>query len=109
MRDKELGFPMKELHAKSPWNYALVADGADGEPQFLEKGEGEGMRLAVKAVRTGYAGWGAMRMDAPARAEDPPPSPVPASAVEGPVETIELVPIAFTQLRMTFLPWTAVR
>ena len=107
LRDKELGFPMKELHAKSPWNYALVADGADGEPQFLEKGEGEGMRLAVKAVRTGYAGWGSMRMDAPARAEDPPPSPVPASAVEGPVETIELVPIAFTQLRMTFLPWTA--
>ena len=67
------------------------------------------MRLAVKAVRTGYAGWGSMRMDAPARAEEPPPSPVPATAAQGQVETIELVPIAFTQLRITLFPWTAVR
>lgn len=106
VRDMELGFPMKELHAKSPWNYALVADGTDGEPQFQEKGEGLDRRLAVKAVRTGYAGWGTMRIDAPARAEDPPPSPVPAAAIQGKAETIELVPIALTQLRITLFPWT---
>jgi hypothetical protein len=105
LRDVELGFPMRELRAKSPWNYALVADGADGEPQFQAKGEGLGLRLAVKAVRTGYAGWGTMRADAPARAEDPPPSPVPAAAVQGKAETIELAPIALTQLRITLFPW----
>ena len=108
LRDRELGFPMKELSAKGPWNYALVADGADGEPQFVEKGHGLGRSLAVKAVRTGYAGWGTMRPDAPARAEDPPPSPVPAAAADGGVETISLVPIAFTQLRITLFPWTVV-
>jgi len=106
LRDRELGFPMKELHAKSPWNYVLVADGAGGEPQFHEKGEGMERRLAVKAMHTGHSGWGAMRVDAPARAEDPPPSPVPATLVHGDVETIELMPIAFTQLRITLFPWT---
>ena len=106
LRDGELGFPMKELYAKSPWNYALVVDGANGEPQFLMKGSGLGRRLEVKAVRTGYAGWGTMRSDAPARAEDPPPSPVPVEAAQGKVETIELVPIALTQLRITLFPWT---
>ena len=106
VHDMELGFPMKELYAKSPWNYALVADGVDGEPQFQEKGEGLDRRLAVKAVRTGYAGWGTMRVDAPARAEDPPPSPVPAAAIQGRAETIELMPIALTQLRITLFPWT---
>ena len=105
LRDMELGFPMKELRPKSPWNYALVADGADGEPQFQAKGEGLGLRLAVKAVRTGYAGWGTMMADASARAEDPPPSPIPADKVNGTVETIELVPIALTQLRITLFPW----
>lgn len=55
---------------------------------------------------TGYAGWGTMRIDAPARAEDAPPSPVPTAAVNGRPETIELVPIAFTQLRITLFPWT---
>lgn len=39
-------------------------------------------------------------------AEDPPPSPVPVSAVQGRVEDIELVPLAFTQLRITLFPWT---
>ena len=43
---------------------------------------------------------------APARAEDPPPSPVPAALVQGDVETIELMPIAFTQLRISLFPWT---
>ena len=106
LRDGELGFPMKELHPKSPWNYVLVADDMSGEPQFKVKGEGLGRRLAAKALRTGYAGWGTMRADASARAEDPPPSPVPPAAVQGKVETIELMPIALTQLRITLFPWT---
>ena len=105
LRDVELGFPMKELRAKSPWNYALVAEGADGEPLFQVKGEGLQRRLAVRAARTGYAGWGSMRAEAPARAEDPPPSPVPQAAL-GKVEQIELSPLALTQLRITLFPWT---
>ena len=106
LRDKELGFPMKELIPKSPWNYALVADGVDGKPKFEIKGEGLERRLVAKAVRTGYAGWGTRRAEAPARAEDPPPSPVPASAVRGGAEAIELMPIALTQLRIALFPWT---
>ena len=104
-RDRELGFPMKELSPASPWNYALVAGPADSAPAFELRGDGLARRLAVKAVRTNYAGWGQMRADAKARAEDPPPSPVPAAAAKGAVETIELVPIAFTQLRITLFPW----
>ena len=96
---------MKELRATSPWNYALVAEGAAGEPLFQVKGEGLHRRLAVRAVRTGYAGWGSMRAEAPARAEDPPPSPVPPTAL-GKVEQIELSPLALTQLRITLFPWT---
>ena len=105
LRDKELGFPVKELRPASIWNYALVAD-EDGKPHFDVKGDGIERRLAVKAVRTEYAGWGMMNASANARAEDPPPSPVPVSAVQGRVEDIELVPLAFTQLRITLFPWT---
>lgn len=105
LRDGELGFPMKELRPMSPWNYALVADGANGEPRFHVKGAGLGLRLAVKAVRTDYAGWGTMRADATARVKDPPPSPVPSAAAQGKVETLELAPIALTQLRITLFPW----
>jgi DUF1680 family protein len=104
LRDKELGFPVKELRAASPWNYALVLE-TNGKHAFEVKGEGLERRLSVRAVRTGYAGWGQMSPCAPARAEDPPPSPLPATAVCGRVETIDLVPIALTQLRITLFPW----
>lgn len=42
----------------------------------------------------------------PCAMERLPPSPVPAVAVNGKAETVELVPIALTQLRITFFPWT---
>ncbi len=109
LKDKELGFPMTELNAASTWNYALVVNGESGEPAFEVKGEGQDRRLRVKAVRTGYGCWGCMRVDAPGRAVDPPSSPVLASALEGGVETIDLVPIAFTQLRITLFPWTVLK
>ena len=83
---------------------ALVADGADGEPRFEAIGEGLERRLSVKAIRTDYAGWGTMSAAAPARAVDPPPSPVPPAAL-GKVEQIELSPLALTQLRITLFPW----
>ena len=105
LRDGELGFPMKELRPRTPWNYALVAEESSGEMQLQVAGEGLDRHISVKAVRTGYAGWGTMRTDAPGRAKDPPKSPLPASEAQGGVERIKLVPIAFTQLRITFFPW----
>ncbi|MBR5457861.1 MAG: hypothetical protein IKV56_03755 [Kiritimatiellae bacterium] len=105
LRDGELGFPMKELRPKTPWNYALVADGVNGEMSFQMCGEGLDRHILAKAVRTDYAGWGTMRTDAPARAKDPPKSPIPVGEAAGMVEKIKLVPIAFTQLRITFFPW----
>ncbi len=104
LRDRELGFPMKELTAASAWNYALVAQDS-GEPAFSVKGEGLSRRLQVRAVRTVHGGWGSMRKDAPGRAVDPPTSPIPQTAAVGEEETIELVPIALTQLRITLFPW----
>ena len=104
LRDRELGFPMIEMRPSGPWNYALVADGT-GVPDFELRGEGVLRRLAVKAVRTSYAGWGTMNPGAGGRALDPAPSPVPGWAADGDVETIELVPIAFTQLRIALFPW----
>jgi hypothetical protein len=106
LRDKELGFPMKELRPATRWNYVLVADGPDGGIVFGEHGRGLERYLTVKAVRTHYAGWGTMSATAPARAEDPPPCPVPRSAVYGTPAEVRLVPIAFTQLRITLFPWT---
>ena len=105
VRDVELGMPMRLMEPTTPWNYALVAD-AVGKPSFTCVGEGMDRRLAVKAVRTSSGGWGLMRRDAPGRAVDPPRSPVPAVEVNDKAETIELVPIALTQLRITFFPWT---
>lgn len=95
---------MIEMRPSGPWNYALVADGT-GVPDFELRGEGVLRRLAVKAVRTSYAGWGTMNPGAGGRALDPAPSPVPGWAADGDVETIELVPIAFTQLRIALFPW----
>ena len=113
LRDRELGFPIRELRPASPWNYALVSDGTgDAEcrgVRFEARGSGQDLRLAVKAVRTDHGGWGSMRMDAPARAEDPPPSPIPATAAQGEVTTLELVPIAFTQLRISLFPMSLSR
>ena len=106
LRDMELGFPIRELRPASPWNYALLSDGGDGGLRFEARGEGLGRRLAVRAVRTDCSGWGTMRDDAPARAKDPPPSPVSLPVAQGEVETIELVPLALTQLRITLFPWT---
>ena len=49
------------------------------------------------------------RDDAPARAKDPPPSPVSLPDAQDEVETIELVPLALTQLRITLFPWARIR
>ena len=94
-------FPRWEIRPKSPWNYALLLK--DGRLSGAEV-SGDGLEIRAKAVRTEAEGWGYMRPEAPARAIDPPASPVDRGRCSAP-ETVSLVPLAKTQLRITLLPW----
>jgi uncharacterized protein len=71
-------------------------------PLQLFKAAEAPIRLKLKAVRTNKNGWGTYRQDFPARAVEPPTSPVEAS---GKVEDITLVPYGSTQIRITLFPW----
>ena len=55
-----------------------------------------------KAARTTEGGWGAYRDDFPARAVEPPTSPVTVSEE---AEDIVLVPYGSTEIRITHFPW----
>jgi len=91
------GFPVVELRAAGPWNWAL----ADAGPVAVRDGA-----MAFRAALTSWGGWGTYRAGGvhyDARPIDPV-SPVPASAPRGPFETLELVPLADTQLRITCFP-----
>lgn len=96
-------FPRWEIRPKSAWNYALVLSGGRLSNAEVTNGGGE---IRVKAVRTGMAGWGCLRADAPGRAVDPPESPVRRSACSS-EEVVTLVPLCETQLRVTLFPWVA--
>lgn len=98
-------FPRWEIRSKTPWNYALELDAAGRLAGAEVKGEGRATRIFVRAKRTDAEGWGHMRADAQGRAEDPPASPV-APRLCGASETIELMPLADTQVRITLFPWT---
>lgn len=96
-------FPQWELTPETPWNYALsLTSGRLTDCEVV--GMGEDAELRVRAYRTAAEGWGSMRADAPARAEDPPQSPVAAELTTGP-ESVSLVPLAKTELRITLFPW----
>ena len=97
-------FPRWEILPKTPWNYALVLDGARRLASAEVTGEGAGTAIRVKAVRTEAAGWGYMRADAHGRAVDPPQSPVDRKVCAA-AETVTLVPMAAEQLRITLFPW----
>ena len=97
-------FPRKEILPKSPWDYALALDGDKALPEAVLSGEGPGLQLKVKAFRTDFGGWGHMRDVTTGRAVDPPCSPIPR---EGrPLETVTLVPLCATQVRITLFPWS---
>lgn len=96
-------FPRWEILPKSSWNYVLCLD----KDRKLVDAEVVGNReIRVKAVRTDAEGWGCMRADAHGRAVDPPMSPVDRGYCTDKVETITLVPLADTQIRITLFPWT---
>ena len=118
-KDRE-GFPVREYRPKSPWNYALVLS-KSGEPaaeyvaptglsgNVFAHG-GAPCALKVRGFRTTFGCWGTMGPSAHydgGRAAEPPASPIPSSRADAPVETLTLVPIGATQIRIALFPWAA--
>jgi DUF1680 family protein len=105
-------FHTHEIRPASAWNYALLLAGsptpaiettvAETMPAQPFKAADAPVRLQLKAVKTDQGGWGTYREDFPARAVEPPPSPVQTT---GNVETITLVPYGSTEIRITQFPW----
>ena len=101
-----------EIRPASVWNYALLLKNTDMPeietsvsdtiPLQPFKASDAPVRLKLKAVRTSKDGWGAYRKDFPARAMEPPVSPV---EVPGTTESITLVPYGSTGIRVTLFPW----
>ena len=100
----ETEFPRKEIRPTAPWNYALLLNrdrtlaGAT-----VEDAGDEGVSICARAVKTDFGGWGYMRDVTTGRAVDPPPSPVPDEG--GRAETVALVPMGLTEIRIALFPW----
>lgn len=100
----ETAFPRKEIRPTAPWNYALLLNrdrtlaGAT-----VEDAGDEGVSIRARAVKTDFGGWGYMRDVTTGRAVDPPPSPVPDEG--GRAETVALVPMGLTEIRIALFPW----
>jgi hypothetical protein len=105
-------FHTYEIRPASAWNYALLLKDPNhpdiettrsgSMPKQPFKASDAPVRLKLKAVKTNKDGWGTYRKDFPARAVEPPVSPVEA---EGAVEDIILVPYGATEIRITLFPW----
>lgn len=104
----EAAFPRWEIRPKGAWNYALELTDGKALASAEVRGDGRDTEILVRARRCDYAGWGTLRADAPGRAVDPPPSPLAPSRCSE-TETICLVPLSETQIRITLFPWLHVR
>ena len=113
--DRGNGFVTCELQPLVPWNVALVLPKqGDAAADIVAVDDGKAIpaqpfvstaapvKLRVKGCLTKEVRWGLYRYEAPGTAVEPPPSPIRA-----PIEpcTLELVPLACTQTRITFFPW----
>jgi len=106
-------FHTYEIRPAGAWNYALLLGDmespdvettvADSVPPQPFRAAEAPVRLKLKAVKTDQGGWGTYREDFPARAAEPPPSPVNAA---GKPENVLLVPYGSTEIRITYFPWT---
>ncbi len=100
----ETEFPRKEIRPTAAWNYALLLNKDRTLAGATVEDEGdEGMFIRARAVKTDFGGWGYMRDVTTGRAVDPPPSPVPDEG--GRAETVMLVPMGLTEIRITLFPW----
>lgn len=105
-------FQTYEIRPAGAWNYALLLNDPDqpeiettvssSMPAQPFKAADAPVRLKLKAAKTNKDGWGTYREDFPARAMEPPSSPVEAS---GEAEDVILVPYGSTQIRITYFPW----
>lgn len=105
-------FQTYEITPAGAWNYALLLNDSDNPeievvdsdsmPAQPFKAADAPVRLKLKAAKTDQGGWGTYREDFPARAVEPPVSPV---EVAGPPEDIVLVPYGSTEIRITLFPW----
>ncbi len=106
-------FHTYKITPAGPWNYALlpgdpenpqvetaVADSIPPQPFHAAEAP---VRLKMKAARTEQGGWGTYRKDLPARAVEPPPSPI--GKVGAPADVV-LVPYGSTEIRITCFPWS---
>jgi len=105
-------FHTYEIRPAGAWNYALLLKNpdeiqietavAETVPNQPFKTADAPIRLKVKAFKTEKEGWGTFRKDFPARAVEPPASPL---AAPDKTEDIVLVPYGSTQVRITLFPW----
>jgi DUF1680 family protein len=103
-------FHTHEIRPASAWSYAILLAGsptpsiettvAKTMPAQPFKAADAPVRLQLKAAKTDLGG--KFREDFPARAVEPPQSPV---EVTGDIETITLVPYGSTEIRITQFPW----
>lgn len=109
-------FHTYEIRPAGAWNYALLlkdpeeiqteAAVSPAVPSQPFKTADVPVRLKVKAFKTDKDGWGTFRKDFPARAVEPPASPL---ASPEHTEDIVLVPYGSTQIRVTLFPWAITR
>ena len=104
----ETEFPRKEIRPTAPWNCALLLnrDRTLAGATVADAGD-ECVSIRARAVKTDFGGWGYMRDVTTGRAVDPPPSPVPDEG--GRAETVTLVPMGLTEIRIALFPWLYAR
>lgn len=103
----DAAFPRKEIRPKAGWGYALLLERDRTLAGAAVEGRGENLLIRARAVKTDFGGWGHLRDVTTGRAVDPPPSPVPEEG--GCAETVSLVPVGLTEIRVALFPWLYAR